>query len=138
MAMLGSPTDFDLEEKGSGKYDESLERAILQYLEKINHEPIDYETLVKEFGGYPQVKDKLKQLMFQNKIVVEHYNGEPRKIRLAQVHLSTWDTLDSMPCFACSRTDECGMDNPVNPVTCKEFNEWLEDSLILIENSYEA
>ena len=130
--MLGIPTDFNLEEQGSKKYDESLEKAILQYLEKVNHDAIDYEELVKEFGGYPQVKDKLKQLMFQNKIVIDHYEGVPKKVRLSKIHLSTWHTLDSMPCFACVKTDECGMDNPVNPVTCKEFNEWLEDSLILI------
>ena len=130
--MLGIPTDFNLEEQGSKKYDESLEKAILQYLEKGNHDAIDYEELVKEFGGYPQVKDKLKQLMFQNKIVIDHYEGAPKKVRLSKIHLSTWHTLDSMPCFACAKTDECGMDNPVNPVTCKEFNEWLEDSLILI------
>ena len=141
MAILENPTNYESIRKSEATlsgYEEGLENAVMDYLGGMESATVKYYDLVKEFGGYPIVKEKLKQLMFENRIIIDHKQGEPWQVRLPKSELSEWDTLDSMPCFACPKTDECGMNNPVNPVTCKLFNEWLDDSLLLLDFSYNS
>ncbi len=42
---------------------------------------------------------------------------------------SEWDTLEGCPCFVCSEIDQCGVGQPISPLSCEQLNNWIKERI---------
>ncbi len=130
---------FYLDETGHGRveakisttFEENLEQGILDMLSKYKVAPLTEVT--KRFGDYPQVHNKLKDLVLENKIfmyekkvMVEDRLKVEKTVKIVDPNASSWNPFNAQPCLTCMIMSECKVGNPVSPATCQEFQEWLD------------
>lgn len=120
-----------IEAKVSTTFEENLEQSIMDLLNKYKETSLNEVT--KHFGDYPQVHNKLKDLvlenkifMYERKIVVEDHLETQKQVKIVDPNASSWNPFNAQPCLTCQIISECQLGNPVSPATCQEFQEWLE------------
>lgn len=140
-----SPNPYDISNTNAfGQYtnvattfNKGLENSIIE-LVSSNGKLLMSDVLDK-FGNYPQVHKSVNKLLLSNRIVVDELEEksypmkkfEKQLITLSDPTLSQWLDLAAQPCLTCQIFSECGIKNPVNPATCEEFAEWLEEEVQL-------
>lgn len=116
--------------KSEQNYSNALGEEIVELIECSKNGQLLYREVIDLLGDHDSIKLKIDELLFTNKIlkIPLEMGGNikdfiliiPRKVIIG------WTTM-VCPCFICQRIDECAVNNPVNPVTCKSFNEWLKE-----------
>jgi len=111
-------------------YSSALGEEIIELIECSKNGQLLYREVLDLLGDHDTIKLKIDELLFTNKIlkIPLEMGGNikdfvliiPKKVIIG------WTTM-VCPCFVCQRMDECGLNNPVNPVACKSFNEWLKE-----------
>ncbi len=137
--MLEGNKKFYLDETGHGRYEakinttyeSNLEQSILDLLNKCRETTLTEVTA--KFGDYPQVHNKLKDLVLENKIFMYESKVKTedrleieKKVKIVDPNASSWNPFNAQPCLTCMIMSECQLGNPVSPATCQEFQEWLE------------
>jgi len=97
--------------------------------------------ILERFGNYSTVRNQVKRLVLENKLVlyeleeksIEENNFKKQELRMTDPDQSEWIDLTAQPCLTCPIYNECGLDNPVSPATCQEFNTWLDEEIELME-----
>lgn len=118
-------------------FNKGLENSIIELVS--NSGKLLMSDVIEKFGDYPQVHKSVNKLLLANKIVLDELEEKsyPMKrfdkqlIKLSDPSLSQWLDLAAQPCLTCSIFSECDIKNPVNPATCEEFAEWLEEEVQL-------
>ena len=109
------------------QYSEALGDEIIELIARTKYGQILYREVLDLLGGHESIKLKIDELLFNNqilKIPVQMGNVKDYVLTLPRKEETGWITM-ICPCFTCNRIHECAINNPVNPVTCKIFNEWL-------------
>ena len=63
----------------------------------------------------------------------ENERYDKQELRITRPEESEWNDLTAQPCLTCPIANECGIDNPVSPSTCAEFNTWLGEEIELLD-----
>jgi len=143
-----SPIDFDLSNASAfGNYNtvattfaEGLEKSILELAQ--NNSSILMSDILERFGNYSTVHEQVKRLVLENRLVlyeleeksIEQNNFKKQQLRLTNPDKSEWIDLTAQPCLTCPIYNECGLENPVSPATCQEFNTWLDEEIELMDD----
>ncbi len=111
-------------------YSSALGEEIIELIECSKNGQLLYREVLDLLGDHDSIKLKVDELLFTNKILKIPFEmgGNIKDFILIIPKKETigWTTM-VCPCFVCQRIDECAVNNPVNPVTCKSFNEWLKE-----------
>ena len=111
-----------------------LEKGIL---ERVMKNPgLRYKDILSEFGDYSAVHNTIKNMIIKNQIyfLPADDSFDNPIIKTPNPALSEWDTMNAEPCFTCPYIDECSIGNESrNPVTCQEFNDWIDEEVQLRE-----
>lgn len=108
-------------------YSEALGDEIIELIARTQYQQILYREVLDLLGGHESIKLKIDELLFNNqilKIPIKIGNVKDYVLTLPRKEETGWITM-ACPCFTCNRINECAVNNPVNPVSCKHFNEWL-------------
>jgi hypothetical protein len=123
--------------KISTSFADGLEKSIIELA--YTEQKLLMSDILERFGNYPKVHQQVKRLVLENKLVLRELednslnenNYRKQQIELARPELSKWVDLAAQPCLTCPIYNECGLDNPVSPATCVEFNDWLDAEIDL-------
>lgn len=113
-----------------------LVQSILQLIESENSASL--RKVTERYGNFPQVHEKIKEMCLENKIFLYFANKDETDksfdnmiYKIVDENKSIWNPFNAQPCLTCPIMDECGIENPVSPATCEEFQFWLEAEIDL-------
>jgi len=113
--------------KNEKNYSTALGDEIIELIDRTANKQLLYREVLDILGDHDSIKLKIDELLYTNKILkipVEMGNVRDYVLTIPKKKETGWMTL-ICPCFTCDRIAECSVNNPVNPVSCRLFNEWL-------------
>ncbi|MHA1304723.1 MAG: hypothetical protein ACTSQE_06175 [Candidatus Heimdallarchaeaceae archaeon] len=111
-------------------YSNALGEEIIELIDRTNDKKLLNSEVLDLLGNHEVIKLKIDELLYNNKILkipVELGNVKDYMLTIPKKEETGWQTMVCR-CFTCERIHECGINNPVNPISCKAFNEWLIES----------
>ncbi|MHA2170241.1 MAG: hypothetical protein ACXAB7_10145 [Candidatus Kariarchaeaceae archaeon] len=134
---LSNTNAFERFNSVTTSFTDGLENSIIE-LAKTKDKLLMSDVL-NRFGNYPQVHDRVKRLLLENKLVrrelhahsVETKKFDALELKIADPSLSKWVDLAAQPCLTCPIFNECAIENPVSPASCEEFEDWLQEEIQL-------
>ncbi|UJG44736.1 MAG: hypothetical protein K9W46_06025 [Candidatus Heimdallarchaeum endolithica] len=108
-------------------YSNALGEEIIELIELTKEKKLLHSEVLDLLGNHLTIKLKIDELLYNNKILkipVEIGNVKDYMLTIPRKEETGWDTMVCR-CFTCERIHECNVNNPVNPILCKAFNEWL-------------
>ena len=108
-------------------YSDALGCEIIELIGRTENKQLLYNELLDMLGDHETIRLKIDELLFNNlllKIPVKLGNVKDFVLAIPKREQTAWNTM-ICPCFTCNKINECAINNPVNPVKCKSFNEWL-------------
>jgi len=108
-------------------YSNALGEEIIELIELTKEKKLLHSEVLDLLGDHSTIKLKIDELLYNNKILkipVEIGNVKDYLLTIPRKEETGWDTMVCR-CFTCERIHECSINNPVNPILCKAFNEWL-------------
>lgn len=114
--------------KTERSYSLALGEEILEQISKTKNNQLLYREVLELLGDHENIKLKIDELVFNNlilKIPIKIGNVKDFVLTIPRKRDIAWDTMVACPCFTCTHVHECEIGNPVNPVSCQAFNEWL-------------
>ena len=136
---LSNASAFGNYNKVSTSFADGLEKSILELAESRSN--LLMSEVLERFGNYSTVHNQIKRLVLENKLVlyereeksIELNDFKKQELRLTDPTQSEWIDLSAQPCLTCPIFNECGLENPVSPATCAEFNTWIDEEIELME-----
>ncbi len=118
-------------------YGKALGDEIFELISRTKNQQLLHREVLDILGNHDTVIQKIDELLYNNKILkipVELGNVKDFVLLIPKKENTGWLTM-LCPCFTCIHITECEINNPVTPVSCKTFNEWLceEDSSATIK-----
>jgi len=108
-------------------YSRALGDEIIELIDRTENKQLLYREVLDLLGQHESIKQKIDELLYTNKILkipIKIGNVKDYVLTIPKKEETGWLTV-ACPCFTCDRTGECGVNNPVTPVSCRSFNEWL-------------
>ena len=108
-------------------YSIALGEEIIELIDRTNNRQLLYREVLDILGDHDSIILKIDELLYTNrllKIPIEIGNVKDYVLTIPKKKETGWMTM-ICPCFVCDRTSECAVNNPVNPVSCRLFNEWM-------------
>lgn len=113
--------------KTEKNYSTALGDEIIELIDRTANKQLLYREVLDILGNHDSIIMKIDELLYTNKILkipIEMGNVKDYVLIIPKKTETGWKTM-ICPCFTCDRMDECSVNNPVNPVSCRLFNEWL-------------
>ena len=113
--------------KTEKNYSSALGDEIIELIDRTKNKQLLYREVLDILGNHDSIVLKLDELLYTNKILkipVKMGNVKDFVLTIPKKKETGWMTL-ICPCFTCDRISECSVNNPVNPISCRLFNEWL-------------
>jgi len=113
--------------KTEKNYSTALGDEIIELIDRSANKQLLYREVLDILGNHDSIILKIDELLYTNKILkipIEMGNVKDYVLIIPKKAETGWMTM-VCPCFTCDRMDECAVNNPVNPVSCRLFNEWL-------------
>ncbi len=126
-------------EKVATSFIMGLEKSIISLVKE--KQKVMMTDIIAIYGNYKKVHDCVKRLVLENKLIlheheyhsIENERYDKQELRITRPEESEWIDLTAQPCLTCPIANECGIDNPVSPSTCAEFNTWLGEEIELLD-----
>ena len=113
--------------KTEKNYSIALGDEIIELIDRTSSKQLLYREVLDILGNHESIILKIDELLYTNKILkipIEIGNVKDYVLIIPKKKETGWMTM-ICPCFTCDRIDECAVNNPVNPVSCRLNNEWL-------------
>jgi hypothetical protein len=113
--------------KTEKNYSIALGDEIIELIERTQNKNLLYREVLDILGNHESIVLKLDELLYTNRILkipIKVGNVKDYVLTIPKKKETGWMTM-VCPCFTCDRNSECSVNNPVNPVSCRLFNEWL-------------
>jgi len=113
--------------KTEKNYSTALGDEIIELIDRTANKQLLYQEVLDILGSHESIVLKIDELLYTNKILkipIEMGNVKDYVLIIPKTEETGWLTM-TCPCFTCDRIDECAVNNPVNPVSCRLNNEWL-------------
>lgn len=108
-------------------YSIALGDEIIELIDRTHNKTLLYREVLDLLGGHETIIHKLDELLYSNRILkipITEGNVKDYVLTIPKKKETGWMTM-VCPCFICDRISECAINNPVNPVSCRLYNEWL-------------
>ena len=108
-------------------YSNALGDEIIELIDRTENRQLLYREVLDLLGNHDSIVLKISELLYTNKILkipIQKGNVKDYVLTIPKKEETGWMTM-ICPCYLCDRISECGINNPVNPVSCRLFNEWL-------------
>ena len=108
-------------------YSSALGDEIIELIDRTTNKQLLYREVLDFLGNHDTIILKIDELLYNNRILkipIKIGNVKDFVLTIPKKKETGWMTM-ICPCFTCDRIHECGINNPVNPVSCRLFNEWL-------------
>jgi len=108
-------------------YSSALGDEIIELIDRTSNKQLLYREVLDLLGQHESIKHKIDELLYSNnilKIPIKIGNVKDYVLTIPRKEETGWLTI-ACSCFTCDRIDECEINNPVTPVSCRLFNEWL-------------
>ncbi|MHA2502741.1 MAG: hypothetical protein ACXAE3_07725 [Candidatus Kariarchaeaceae archaeon] len=124
----------------STSFEDGLEKSIMELASQ--QKDLLMSDILSRFGNYSTVHKQVKRLVLDNKLVLHELtqnsilenNFKMQQLRLTDPDNTDWIDLSAQPCLTCPIFNECGLENPVSPATCQEFNQWLGEEIEILND----
>ncbi len=121
-------------------YSSALGEEIIELIKRTQDNKLLYSEILDMLGDHDSIRLKVDELLYNNEILkvpVELGNVKDFLLTIPKKVQTAWDTMTVCSCFTCSRIHECGINNPVNLITCKALNEWMLETSGLSDKEIE-
>jgi len=117
--------------KVSTSFQQNLEYSILELVSDL--EVVSLKQITDRYGDYKQVHNKVKEMLLEGKILTldSQTDDEKLNIKIVDSDNTFWNPMNAQPCLTCPIMSECGIENPVSPAICDDFEEWLDAEIKL-------
>ena len=108
-------------------YSSALGDEIIELIDRTQNKQLLYREVLDLLGNHDSIILKIDELLYTNKILkipIKMGNVKDFVLTIPKKEETGWMTM-ICPCFTCDRIHECSINNPVNPVSCRLYNEWL-------------